>query len=98
MAGKRTQLPLSFSYGKQSELLTIRTNGKKAHFNCSDAKLYADLLDAVHTSTGYFNVYLTTYPKIAVHIDGSEEKLAECKDWLLERVGNVLLTYHVAQS
>lgn len=94
MAGGRTRPLFNAAYVDNSELLTIRTNTKKSHYICTDAKLYEKLVNAVYTTGSFFNVNLSTYPQISVQINGRADKLVEHRDWLLKQIVDTLKENH----
>ena len=75
-------------------VLSIATDSKKNHFSCTLAKLCEMLVDATYTPTGYFNAYVSTHPFIAIHIVGDKKILDLHKKMLIEKVTNVLASYH----
>jgi len=95
MKGKRTIPFFNAEYADNAEMMTIRTSTKKSHYICSDAKLYDNLVTAIRTTGDYFNLLLSTYPTVAVHINGQADKLKEHKNWLLQQVTDTLQNSHV---
>lgn len=75
-------------------VLSLVTNSKKNHFSCTTPKLSQLLVEATHTSVGYFNAYVSTHPFIGIHIVGKKDMLDANKDMLLDRVSQVLNDYH----
>jgi len=57
------------------EILTFLTSCKKNHFSCSEAKLFELLESCFYESNRYYQVHLTTYPFIGVHVCGRSDKL-----------------------
>jgi len=91
---KKIPNQLNIHLVNQSEILNLLTRSKKSHFTITESKLCELLHDAIHTTGGFFNIYVSTYPYIAVHITGDTGKLDEYRDWLMEQVSNVLKDNH----
>lgn len=75
------------------EVLNLYTRSKKGHFKVPMQKLYESIIDEIRDNYGYFQVRLSVYPLIAVHIYGRKEILARERAFLIERV-NAALAEH----
>ena len=75
------------------EVLNLYTRSKKAHFKVPMPKLYDSICWHLHDSSGFFQVRLSVYPYIAVHIYGRKDVLAREKPRLIESV-NAALAEH----
>ena len=56
-------------------IISVFTNSKKGHFTCSEAKLFEALEFSIGDTYKYYQVHLTTYPSIAVHVTGDKDKI-----------------------
>ena len=75
MPKKKIPNTLNLVQARSDEIMSFITHCKKNHFDCSESKLYDSLNMALNDIYSFFNLYLTTYPYIAVHIVGTSEKL-----------------------
>ena len=75
MPKKTTPNSLYLVHARSDEIMSFITQCKKNHFDCSESKLYESLNFSLNDIYGFFNLYLSTYPYIAVHIAGTSEKL-----------------------
>jgi hypothetical protein len=65
----------------EDAVISVFTNSKKGHFSCSEAKLFESLEFSIGDTHKYYQVHLTTYPSIAVHITGDKDLIAKnCSD------------------
>lgn len=95
MKGKRTIAIANIQLAPQDEVLNFFTGGLKSHYTCSEKQLHENLALALHTTGSYFQVHLTTYPQIAVHVRGREDKIKEHKDWIEKQIDGTLKKWHV---
>ena len=95
MRGKRHIATPVVVLAPQDEVLNFFTGGLKSHFTCSEKQLHENLALALRTTGGYFQVHLTTYPHIAVHVRGHVEKITEHKDWIETQIDDTLKNWHV---
>ena len=65
---KKTPNHLNLRQDSSSHVLNFFTNSKKAHFSISEGKLYEELENGVKSVNFNYQVHLTTYPFIAVHV------------------------------
>jgi len=65
---KKTPNHLNLRQDSSSHVLNFFTNSKKAHFSISEGKLYEELEIGVKRVNFNYQVHLTTYPFIAVHV------------------------------
>jgi hypothetical protein len=91
---KKTPNQLNFSFYKDAAVISIFTLSKKAHFSCSESKLFEILEDSIHDNYKYFQVHLTTFPFIAVHITGTPDKIEENEVRLRTAIEESLARYH----
>jgi len=75
------------------DVLNLFTNSKKAHFNVPMPKLYDSITTNIRDNMGYFQVRLSVYPYIAVHIYGHEHILAREKEALTKSVEAALASH-----
>ena len=59
----------------ENAVISVFTNSKKGHFSCSEAKLFENLEFSIGDTYKYYQVHLTTYPSIAVHVTGDKDKI-----------------------
>ena len=72
------------------DVLNLYTRSKKAHFSVPMPKLYESIMWHIHDNSVYFQVRLSVYPLIAVHIYGSKQILQREKATLIKRVEEAL--------
>lgn len=58
-------------------VISVFTDSKKGHFTCSESKLFESLEYAIKDPYKYYQVHLTTYPTIAVHVTGDKDKISK---------------------
>ena len=75
-------------------VISIFTNSKKGHFTCSEAKLFESLEYAIKDPYKYYQVHLTIYPTIAVHVTGDKDKIVENGKELRQAIVNTLTELH----
>jgi hypothetical protein len=87
---KKIPNTLYLVHARSDEIMSFITQCKKNHFDCSESKLYDSLNMAFYDSNGYYVVYLSTYPYIAVHITGRNDKLMGNEHAFQEKIETVL--------
>lgn len=90
MPKKKIPNTLNLVQASSDAIVSFITQCKKNHFDCSESKLYDSLNMAFYDSNGYYVVYLTTYPCIAVHITGRNDKLMGNEQAFKEKIETVL--------
>lgn len=78
----------------EDAVISIFTNSKKGHFSCSEAKLFERLEYCIHDTYKFYQVHLTTYPYIAVHITGDKVKIDKNSSDLREAIVKTLSDLH----
>ena len=74
---KKTPNQLNTDARNEDAVISIFTNSKKGHFSCSEAKLFESLEFSIGDTYKFYQVHLTTYPSIAVHVTGEKDKIAK---------------------
>ena len=78
----------------EDAVISIFTSSKKGHFSCSEAKLFESLEFCIVDPYKFYQVHLTTYPSIAVHITGDKDKIATNGNQLREAIIKTLTDLH----
>jgi len=78
----------------EDAVISVFTNSKKGHFSCSEAKLFESLEFSLSDPYKFYQVHLTTYPSIAVHITGDKDKIATNGNQLREAIIKTLIDLH----
>jgi hypothetical protein len=72
---KKIPNKLNTNYRRNDAVISVFTDSKKGHFNCSESRLFEHLESAIFDPHKYYQVHLTTHPSIAVHITGDKDKI-----------------------
>jgi hypothetical protein len=91
---KKTPNQLNTDARNEDAVISIFTNSKKGHFTCSEAKLFEALEFSIGDTYKYFQVHLTNYPSIAVHVTGDKDKIAKNGNQLREAIIKTLTDLH----
>ena len=75
-------------------IISIFTNSKKGHFSCSETKLFESLESCIFDTHKFYQVHLTTYPSIAVHVTGDKDKISENGNELRKAIIKTLNDLH----
>jgi hypothetical protein len=78
----------------EDAVISVFTNSKKGHFTCSEAKLFEALEFSIGDPYKFYQVHLTTYPSIAVHVTGDKDKILKNGNDLRKAIVNTLNDLH----
>jgi len=91
---KKTPNQLIFTVVEDDAVINIFTRSKKEHFTCSMPKLFDYLEFCIGDTYQYYQVHLTTYPNVAVHITGEITRIQANKAQLRAAIMKQLEELH----
>jgi hypothetical protein len=94
MAIKKYVEKLNCDVRKDDGVINIFTDGKKSHFTCTEAQLFETLELFLNDTHKFYQVHLTTYPTIAVHITGNAAMIKKNENELREKIIAALNSQH----